>query len=98
MFRPLQPFVKACTDRHIAHADDGTDSTITTPGRAQLLRVEPRYVYRLVNERRIPHLKLGHYLRFDATEIDGWLRASQRPVTPHAKAVYLPVGDAAPRP
>lgn len=62
-----------------------------------LLRVEPRYVYRLVNERRIPHLKLGHYLRFDATEIDGWLRASRRPVAPHASAVRLPVSDEARR-
>ncbi|MFN0089283.1 MAG: helix-turn-helix domain-containing protein [Acidimicrobiales bacterium] len=43
-----------------------------------LLRVEPRYVYRLVNERRIPHLKLGHYLRFDAVEIDDWLRTARR--------------------
>lgn len=81
-----------------------TTTPLTTPRElltrrevCALLRVEPRYVYQLVNERRIPHLKLGRYLRFDATEIDGWLRASRRPAAPHASAVRLPASDEARR-
>ena len=31
---------------------------------AVVLKVDRRYVYRLVSERRIPFVKCGHYLRF----------------------------------
>lgn len=38
------------------------------------LNCEPSYVYRLVHERRIPFLKLGHRkLRFDPVQIDAWI-------------------------
>jgi excisionase family DNA binding protein len=43
-----------------------------------------RHVRRLVAERRIPYLKVGGRLRFDADEIAGWLGRSQltnRPMT-----------------
>ena len=40
----------------------------------------PRHIRRLVHERRIPHYKLGHKLRFDLTEIDDWLATSRREV------------------
>lgn len=42
-------------------------------GLARLLKVDRRYVYRLVGERRVPHLKCGHYVRFDPAEISRWL-------------------------
>lgn len=40
---------------------------------AEQLGVSVRYVRRLVAERRIPYVKLGHYLRFDPVEIDAWI-------------------------
>lgn len=49
------------------------------PGVADRLGVNQRHVRRLVAERRVPFLKWGHLLRFDPSEIEGWLdRARQR--------------------
>ena len=39
------------------------------------LGVSPRYVRRLVAERRIAYLKVGRLLRFDADVVDAWLAA-----------------------
>jgi len=46
---------------------------IDVPTTADRLGVSVRYVRRLVAERRIPYLKLGHLLRFDPNEVDAWL-------------------------
>lgn len=40
---------------------------------AEHLGVTVRYVRRLVSERRIPYVKLGHYLRFDPAELETWI-------------------------
>jgi excisionase family DNA binding protein len=40
---------------------------------AQLLGVTRRHVQRLVSERRIPYLKVGRFVRFDAAELNVWL-------------------------
>lgn len=40
---------------------------------ADRLGVNVRYMRRLVAERRIPYIKLGHLLRFDPAEVDAWL-------------------------
>lgn len=37
------------------------------------LSVSPRFVRRLVAERRIPFCKLGKFVRFDAAEIAAWV-------------------------
>lgn len=48
---------------------------LTVKDLCEKLNCEPSYVYRLVHERRIPFLKLGHRkLRFDSLKIDGWLQ------------------------
>lgn len=46
---------------------------------AQRLNVQVRHVRRLVAERRIPYIKWGHLIRFEAEEIERWLDASRRP-------------------
>lgn len=46
---------------------------IDLPMAADRLGVSVRYMRRLVAERRIPYLKLGHLLRFDPDEVDAWL-------------------------
>lgn len=48
-------------------------SLIDLPMTADRLGVTVRYVRRLVAERRIPFIKLGHLLRFDPDELDAWL-------------------------
>jgi excisionase family DNA binding protein len=40
---------------------------------AHHLGVTPRHIRRLVAERRIPYLKVGHYVRFDPGELEAWL-------------------------
>lgn len=37
-----------------------------------------RHLRRLVDEDRIPYIKVGHFVRFDPTAIAEWLAASQR--------------------
>lgn len=50
---------------------------------AERLGVQPRHIRRLVAERRIPYIKWGHLIRFDADEIaewlDGWRRRPGEP-------------------
>ena len=40
--------------------------------------VSKRFVYRLVEERRIPHTKLGRYLRFDPADVEEFIAAGRR--------------------
>ena len=40
---------------------------------ADRLGVTPRFIRRLVEERRIPFCKLGKFVRFDATEVAAWV-------------------------
>ncbi|MDH4076939.1 MAG: helix-turn-helix domain-containing protein [Acidimicrobiia bacterium] len=40
--------------------------------------VAAQFVRRLVAERRIPHFKVGHYVRFEPAEIDSWLQEQRR--------------------
>ena len=42
-------------------------------GAAERLSVSPRFVRKLVAERRIPFLKVGRLVRFDVTDLDHWL-------------------------
>ena len=54
---------------------------------ASRLGVGERYVRRLVEERRIPHRKIGRLLRFDPDEVEAWIEACRvDPVVPVAGA------------
>ncbi len=57
-----------------------TDKLLTVSDVAQLLGVPVSWVYGRTRARgieRIPHVKLGKYLRFDAAEIRGWVAKFQ---------------------
>ncbi len=41
---------------------------------AERLNISVRHVRRLVAERRIPYLKVGHLLRFEPAAIDAWVQ------------------------
>lgn len=45
---------------------------------AAFLGVPVSWVYSHVADKSIPHLKIGHYVRFNAGEIAVWMRASHR--------------------
>ncbi len=56
------------------------DKLLTVAEVAQMLGVPVSWVYGRTRARgfeRIPHVKLGKYLRFDAAEIRGWLAKFQ---------------------
>ena len=40
---------------------------------ADRLGVTPRFIRRLVDERRIPFCKIGKFVRFDAIEVAAWV-------------------------
>ena len=40
---------------------------------ARWLGTSPRHVRRLVHERRVPFVKIGHFVRFDCADITAWL-------------------------
>jgi excisionase family DNA binding protein len=45
---------------------------------AALLNVPPSWVLAEARADRIPHVRLGRYVRFDAAELLEWCRARQR--------------------
>lgn len=44
---------------------------------AATLGVTERFVRRLVDERRIPFLKIGRFVRFDPADVAEWIEASR---------------------
>jgi len=49
----------------------------SSPELAAHLCTTVRHVRRLVDEKRIPYIKVGHFVRFDPTEIDAWIDAQR---------------------
>jgi excisionase family DNA binding protein len=49
---------------------------------ATWLAISPRYLKRLVGEKRIPFIKVGHFVRFDPLEIELWIEFHKVPVVP----------------
>ena len=45
---------------------------------AQQLGTSVRHIRRLVQERRIPHVKVGRYVRFDPNDITTWIEENYR--------------------
>lgn len=62
---------------------------IDIPTLAKHLGVGERHIRRLVFENRIPYVKWGHLIRFDQSEIIGWLKAQRRGDGPGASAVAV---------
>jgi excisionase family DNA binding protein len=44
---------------------------------ARWLATSPRHVQRLVTERRIPFVKIGHFVRFDPEDVAGWIEGQK---------------------
>lgn len=40
---------------------------------AEWLATSPRHIRRLVAERRVPFVKVGHFIRFDPDDIGRWI-------------------------
>lgn len=44
-------------------------------GAANLIKKAPKTIYKLVNQRKIPHMKQGHHLVFFRKELLEWLKS-----------------------
>lgn len=51
----------------------GQKALLDIEAAAERMAVSPRFVRRLVAERRVPYLKVGKFVRFDPVELDSWL-------------------------
>ncbi len=45
---------------------------------ARLLQVTPAWVYAETRQRRLPHIRLGRYVRYRRDAIEDWLRAREQ--------------------
>ena len=48
---------------------------------ADLLKVTPAWVYAETRRGRLPHIRLGRYVRYRRAAIDAWLDAAELPVS-----------------
>lgn len=56
---------------------DDVPELIDVAAAADLLGTPPRFVRRLIAERRIRFYKLGRYVRIDRTDVDAFIAASR---------------------
>ncbi len=56
---------------------DALPELMTTDQLAERLGVTRRHVRRLVDERRVPFLRVGRFIRFDPAEIADWLNRNR---------------------
>jgi excisionase family DNA binding protein len=60
---------------------------LTVDQAAQRLGTKPRFIRRLIAERRIPYVKLGSHVRLDDSDIDAFIDAGR--VTPAPRQLRL---------
>ena len=63
---------------------------LDTDAVAAALCVTPRHIQRLVSERRIPHVKVGRFVRFDPDELKSWLKSHTVPAERSTPREYVP--------
>lgn len=56
---------------------DRAEQLLNVDGVARRLNVTVRYVRRLVAERRIAYIKVGHLVRFDPSDVEAWIARSR---------------------
>jgi excisionase family DNA binding protein len=59
---------------------------------AARLAVLERFIRRLVSERRIPYLKIGHFIRFDSGDVERWIEQSRQPAAADQRQQLRSVG------
>ena len=82
-----------------ANPDSERSRLMTADDVAELLQVRRHYVYRLVRERRIPHLRLGErHIRFDRPALEALDRRAGGPMSALGRTQggeLVPVGASA---
>lgn len=57
------------------HPERPTRALLDVNQVAERMCVSPRFIRRLIEERRIPFCKLGKFVRFDPVDIEAWIEA-----------------------
>jgi len=52
-------------------------SLLTVDEAAERLATKPRFIRRLIAEKRIPYIKLGSHVRLDTADLDAFVRAGR---------------------
>jgi excisionase family DNA binding protein len=63
--------------RSAVDREDSADRLLTPQEAAERLGTSPRFVRRLVFERRIAYCKLGRYVRFHPDDVDEYIAANR---------------------
>lgn len=58
---------------------DTPHALLDVPATAEYLRVDPRYVRRIIAERRIPFVRVGRLIRFRRVDLDAYIAAQTVP-------------------
>lgn len=65
----------------IADAPSEEDSLLTAEELARVLQVTPAWVYAETRRHRIPHLRLGRYVRYRRSALKDWMDEVERSST-----------------
>jgi excisionase family DNA binding protein len=68
---------------------------LTVDEAAERLATKPRFIRRLIAEKRIPYVKLGSHVRLDTTDLDAFVAAGRVQAT--ARQLRLTYPQPAPR-
>ena len=63
--------------RRAVHADSPPFALIDAKAASQMLGVPPTWLLAQAREGRIPHHRLGHYVRFNPDDLKEWLRETR---------------------
>jgi excisionase family DNA binding protein len=74
-----------------------TDRLLTAEDVAGMLGMGTDWIYAQVRANRIPHVRLGRYVRFRAESIDQWIREIERGATINGHAKRGRTADTAAR-
>ncbi len=69
---PRSAAPSSCDDNHYAFAP-----LLDARGAGELLAVPPSWLLAQARAGRLPHHRLGHYVRFSASELFEWLEANR---------------------
>jgi excisionase family DNA binding protein len=79
VINPMNPTAQQPPDFvETTDASSAADSLLTADEVATLLQVTPAWVYAETRRRRIPHLRLGRYVRYRRIALEGWIEEMER--------------------
>jgi excisionase family DNA binding protein len=73
------------SDRTESQGANSDDRLLIAGEVAQLLRVTTAWVYAETRSRRLPHVRLGRYVRYRACAINEWLAEQERASTARSR-------------